>query len=130
FGTDGELSLALGALPHVGCVIAVDPQLAGGVNRTTEVYEYGMQVLSYSASEQELHRDVPAVFGSAQSDSLVDATSWAPALPSHVMLAYDMGHRAGRPGRQFLQLPRRCEARRQTSLLLRQGEDRPNARSG
>jgi hypothetical protein len=35
-----------------------------------------------------LHRDVPAVFGSAQSDSLVDATSWVPTLPSHVMLAF------------------------------------------
>jgi hypothetical protein len=89
-GTDGELSLALGALPHVGCVIAVDPQLEGGVNRTTEVYGDDGQTLTYAASVQELHRDVPAVFGAAQSDSLADATSWAPTLPSHVMLAFDM----------------------------------------
>lgn len=92
FGTDGELSLALGALPHVGCIIAVDAQLGGGVNRTTQVLEE-RETLTYAPSEQVLHRDVPAVFGSAQSNSLVDAASWAPALPAHVMLAFDMADR-------------------------------------
>lgn len=87
---DGELSLALGALPHVGCVIAIDPHLAGGANRATQVMTGDIdQTLTYTASAQELHREVPAVFGSAQTDSLVDAMSWVPALPSHVMLAFD-----------------------------------------
>lgn len=88
--TNGELALAMGALPHVGCVIAIDPQLAGDVNRTTKVYDGGMQVLNYTPGEEVLHRDVPAVFGSAQTNDLVNATAWAPTLPSHVMLAYDM----------------------------------------
>ena len=93
FGTDGELALALGALQHVGCVIAVDPQLRGDVNRTTEVYGDNMQnTLTFAASERELQSDVPAIFGSAQTNSLVDAVSWVPTLPPHVMLAFNMAN--------------------------------------
>jgi hypothetical protein len=88
-GTAAELSLALGALPHVGCVIAIDAQLAGDVNRTTHVLTDTQGTMNYAASAAQLHRDVPAVFGSAQTNSLVDAMSWVPALPSHVMLAFE-----------------------------------------
>ena len=46
------------------------------------------------ASDQQLHRDLPAQFAVAGTGQLVEPTHWAAQLPTRLMLAYDMQLRA------------------------------------
>jgi hypothetical protein len=88
--TDGELALAIGALPHVGCTVAVSPMLnTHGNTGSTQVQSAPDSGVIYSLGSQETQRDIPAAFGTA-GGALATGTSWVDRQPLKVMLAYNM----------------------------------------
>jgi hypothetical protein len=102
-GTDGALALAWSGLPHVGCVISAGARLdSQAFGRNVQMFSMqsgatplgaGMASVNVTASDAELHREVPAIFGVPGSDKLADSVQWVPNLPPKVMLAYDMKRR-------------------------------------
>ncbi|MGH8143892.1 MAG: hypothetical protein ACREU2_15405, partial [Steroidobacteraceae bacterium] len=91
-GLAGDLALAAGGLPHVGCVVAANAILnASQLSRvllTGLPVNVGAAIRLIGPTTQMLNRDFPAAFGN-QRDQLNESVSWVPGLPSNVMLVYD-----------------------------------------
>jgi hypothetical protein len=93
-GANGDLALAFGDLPHIGCVIAVNPMLDPHSALRTQIYDDGRQTLTVSLGEQALQTEVPAAFGGSDN-GLMDPTGWAAAQPAHLMLAFNRSNLTG-----------------------------------
>lgn len=91
-GLAGELTLASGALAHVGCTVAVNPIL--NARYLSNVQVTGVRVGAALAfrllgpTTEMLEQNFPAAFGNSH-DQLNDSTSWASGLPHRLMLGYD-----------------------------------------
>lgn len=96
-GDNGVLALAWSGLAPLDCTVAVgarlDPHAMTRPIQIVELPRPGQRqgdIVTVTPSDEQLHRELPALYGLPGSDQLAEPTQWVPQLPSRVMLGYDM----------------------------------------